>query len=291
MIPTLAAIAASLVGLFVLGGRIPSILANLLMVALCWLGLAGSQWALTQFPDFSGLGVFFPNQVWQRILWPLGLLFLGSAVVESFKYKLPESTRLLLYVIAFGLTIYASLPFAPIWDDLIPENAMWLLASLFASTCNMHAISMMLDDERAESGKRWAMWLLVANFGAIAGVMFSQIGSLGEWCLAAMVTAAVFAAAISISGNSTWIKAIVPSLCLLAACLVANIRFYATEVKPWWLFVILFFMPTAIAAVDLILEKRWKKTVRLVISGVLGFVTSFTLIAFVWLNTASTESW
>jgi hypothetical protein len=229
--------------------------------------------------------------VWQRILWPLGLVFLWSAVLESFGRKLSESTRLLLYVIAFGLTIYASLPFAPIWEDLIPENAMWLLASLLASICNLHTLSMMFDDGRADSGKRWAMWILVANFGAIAGVMLSQIGSLGEWCIAAMATTGVFAIAVSISGKSNWTKAIIPPICLLSACLVANVRFNATEVKPWWIFVVLFFMPALIATTDFILEKRLKKSVRFAISGAIAITMSVAVIAFVWIGNSPTEDW
>ncbi len=291
IIPLLAATAASLSGIFFCEGRAPAFPSKLAIAFLCWIGLAGSQWIITQAPDFSGLGIFFPNQVWQRILWPIGLVFLWSAVLESIGRKLAESTRLLLYVISFGLTIYASLPFAPIWEDLIPENAMWLLASLLASTCNLHALLMMFDDERSNSGKRWAMWILVANFGAIAGVMFSQIGSLGEWCLAAMVMTGVSASAVSISGNSNWTKAIVPPMCLLSACLVANVRFNAIEVKPWWIFVVLFLLPALIATTDLILEKHLKKSTRFTISGLIAIAMSVAVIAFVWFDPNPTEDW
>lgn len=286
----LAAIAAGFFGMVLHSGRVPAVLSNLAIALLCWIGLAGSQWSITQAPDFSGLGIFFPNQVWQRILWPLGLVFLWSALLESIGRKLPDSTRLLLYAISFSLTIFASLPFAPIWEDLIPENAMWLLASLLASACNFHAIAMMFYNERSDSGKRWAMWILVANLGAIAGVMFSQIGSLGEWCVAAMIMTGVFAIAVSISGNSNWAKAIIPPMCLLSACLVANVRFNATEVKPWWIFVVLFFMPALIATTDLILEKRLKKSPRLAISGAIAIAMSVAVIAFVWSGTSPTEN-
>jgi hypothetical protein len=291
IIPSLAAAAVSVTGLFLLPSRLPPFLARLLIAFVCWLGLAGSQWAVTQVPDFSTLGFLFPNQVWQRILGPLGLVFLWSAFIESIGAKLSDATRLVTYILAFGLAIYASLPFAPIWEDLVPENALWLLASLSASICSAHTVFLMLSDERTESGKRWAIWSLVANFGAIAGVMLSQIGSLGEWCIAAMLMVGVFAAAISISGNSTWVKSIVPPFCLLAGCLVSNIRFNATEVKPWWLFVTLFFMPTVIAMVDLLLENRMKKPIRLVISATLCFVTTGTVVGFVWLSSSPSESW
>lgn len=291
IIPVLTAIAASFFGTVLHNGRVPAVVSNLAIAFLCWLGLAGSQWSITQAPDFSGVKIFFPNQVWQRILWPLGLVFLWSALLESIGHKLSEPTRLLLYVISFGLTIYASLPFAPIWEDLIPENAMWLLASLLASTCNFHALSMMFDDERLDSGKRWAMWILVANFGAIAGVMFSQIGSLGEWCVAAMLTTGVIAIAVSISGISNWTKNIIPPMCLFSACLVANIRFNAIEVKPWWIFVVLFFMPALIATTDLILEKRLKKPARFAISGAIAITISVAVIAFVWSGNGPTEDW
>ncbi len=291
MIPMLAATVASFFGVFARSGLVPDIVSKLAIAILCWLGLAGSQWSITQVPDFTGLGVFFPNQVWQRILWPLGLVFLWCAVLESVGRKLPETTRQLLINTSFGLAIYASLPFAPIWEDLIPENALWLLASLLASSCNLHALSRMVDDDRPDSGKRWATWILVANFGAIAGVMFSQIGSLGEWCLAAMVMSGVIAIAVSVSGNLTWAKAILPPICLLSACLVANLRFNAIEVKPWWIFAILFFMPTLISVTDLILENRLKKPARLAISGTLAIVLSVAVIAFVWSGTSPTENW
>jgi len=291
LIPLLAAIAASFVGLFGAKYRITSFFVFLATGIVFWLGLAGSQWTITQFPDFSDFGHFFPNQVWQRILWPIGFVVLWSVLLEAFPNALRVDTRLLFYAIVFGIAIYATLPFSPIWDDLIPENTRWLLTSFVSAICNYHSVALMCDDDRSTSGRRWAIWIIVANYGAITSVMFSQIGSLGEWCLALMSMAAVVAAAVSITGKVSWTKPLLPAMCVLAACLVANIRFNATYPKPWWVFGVLYAMPTAIAAIDLFLENRIGKPQRLVVSAGLGIVASILLIQAVWIFASTNEEW
>ena len=291
LIPLLAAIAASVLGVFGSRVRIPQFFIYLSLALICWLGVACSQWTITKWPDLSEPATLFPNQVWQRIIWPLGLVMLGSVVVETLGTRIRGDTRLLLYSTSFGWMIYATLPFAPIWDELIGENAFWLLASSTAATCNFLSLSLMFDRSRSESGYRWAMWVIVANFGTIAGVMFSQIGSLGEWCIAATIMATVIALAISRSGKSEWLKPLLPGFCLLSACLIANIRFNASKAKPWWIFFVLYFMASVIAWVDVLAENRLSKRNRLIVSAILGTVASLSIIGSVWMNTLLDQEW
>jgi len=291
LIPLLAAFAASILGGFWSRVRIPVFFAYLSLALICWLGLACSQWTITRWPDLFDSATFFPKQVWQRIIWPLGIVMLGSVVVESLGTRLRGDTRLILYVVSFGWMIFASLPFAPIWDDLIGENAFWLLASSTAAICNFQSLSRMLDRSRSESGHRWAMWAIVANYGAIAGVLFSQIGSLGEWCFAVTIMATVIASAISWSGKSEWMKPLLPGFCLLSACLIANIRFNASQAKPWWIFLGLYFMVSGIAWVDLLAENRLCKRNRLIVSTIIGTIASLSIVGSIWMNTVLEEEW
>jgi hypothetical protein len=178
-----------------------------------------------------------------------------------------------------ALGLYVCLPQGQGWLDKSSDVAGWIVAATIAFAWNQWGI----DSIASSPGGRWAAWVLVAQFGAIAGLALQSYASLGEWALVGVGISSGLAIAALLGGDSQsmpmgWPTAVgvIPGLWMAVACLAVS-QFYIPTPPATWLLGLVLFLPALVGLIDSLIKKRSAWVRALVAAVACGIVVGIAI--------------
>ncbi|XZE54273.1 hypothetical protein SH139x_000230 [Planctomycetaceae bacterium SH139] len=226
----------------------------------------------------------WPEDVWQRVLWPISLTGLAMAIVLGDRPSL-ERWRCLLGLLGAVATAYVVIPTGSGWEDTVELHRFWVLAVVLSACCNMWSL-----DWLARRGTvRWVLLVAIAGQGGAAMLAGSEFGSLAEWQLAAISVTSVAALIAMIGGQWAALALLYPAM-LMAAATIASWRFYSYTDYPWWLYAVVLFLPSAIGLLDLLLLSKQSTWMRVSVAAVFA-VMMLALVAWQAFGASGEAEW
>ncbi|MFN7733527.1 MAG: hypothetical protein ACK5OB_16640 [Pirellula sp.] len=207
-------------------------------------------------------------------MWMVWIVPASVIMVAIWRCAMSSSWTFATWMFPWGVSVaalglYVCLPQGQGWLDKSSDVVRWLVAATIAFAWNQWGI----DTIASSPGGRWAPWVLVAQFGAIAGLALQSYASLGEWALVGVGFSAGLAIAALLSGDTQsmpmgWPAAVgvIPGLWMAVASLAVS-QFYITTPPANWLLGLVLFLPTLVALIDLLIKKR-SAWVRAIVAAV-----------------------
>ncbi len=165
------------------------------------------------------------------------------------------------------------MPSGDAWSDVLPLHRAWMTAVTVSCLVNAWSI-----DRISRSGaSRWALWVVLAGLAGPMLLAAATYGALAEWMLAALAATFVLAIAASLNVSSA-VASAYPALAT-SASVTASARFYSYEDHPGWVFALILFLPTLIAAIDRPLRSQsgWRRVI------VAGCVAAALVAVIAWM--------
>lgn len=176
------------------------------------------------------------------------------------------------------------LPQGPGYEDKLREAMHWVGLGTIAIVWN----AMALNGIAKHPGGRWAPLVLLAQVGAIAGMVVQSYASLGELVLALLGTTAglTFVSLLIPTSHSTefgWrLAPAVLALVIAAVAALSVSTFYvSTPPAPWILFSVLL-LPTIVGIADTFLRARpmvWRLVIGAAIAGSIVGAVVYTALS------------
>lgn len=200
------------------------------------------------------------SEPWMWMVWIVPASVMTIAIWRS---AISSSWTFATWMFPWGISLavlglYVCLPQGQGWLDKSSEVTRWIVAATIAFAWNQWGI----DTIASSPGGRWAPWVLVAQFGAIAALALQSYASLGEWALVGVGFSAGLAISALLSGDSQsmpmgWPTAagVIPGLWMAVACLSVS-QFYIPTPPATWLLGLILFLPALVGVIDLLIKKR-----------------------------------
>ncbi len=207
-------------------------------------------------------------------MWMVWIVPASVMMVAIWRSLIASSWTFANWIFPWGISVaalglYVCLPQGQGWLDKSSDVTRWIVAATIAFAWNQWGI----DTIASSPGGRWAPWVLVAQFGAIAALALQSYASLGEWALVGVGFSAGLAIAALLSGDSqsmplSWPTAVgvIPGLWMAVDCLAVS-QFYIPTPPATWLLGLILFLPTLVGLIDLLIKKR-SAWVRAIVAAV-----------------------
>lgn len=215
----------------------------------------------------------WPEDVWQRVFWPISLTGLAMAIVLGDRPSL-ERWRCLLGLLGAVATAYVVIPTGSGWEDTVELHRFWVLAVVLSGCCNMWSLDWLARRDTV----RWVLLVAIAGQGGAAMLAGSEFGSLAEWQLAAISVTCAYALIAMFGGQLATLALLYPAM-LMASATTASWRFYSYSDYPWWLYAVVLFMPCGIGLLDLLLLSKRSNWLRVSVAAVFA-VLMLALVAW-----------
>ncbi len=158
---------------------------------------------------------------------------------------------------------WIAIPRDEAWKDMWPEQSTWMAAIVVGTLWNQWSIEDLIDRQ----AERWGVWVLIGCSFPVFFLSAICYATMAQWVLVC-IASAMGIALVGLVHPAKWMSVLAPLLSLMMAAMMAWTRFRGT-LQPVWLYLLLLFAPTMIAAVDRLAARRGAPWIRVVVAGVL----------------------
>jgi hypothetical protein len=189
---------------------------------------------------------------WQRGYWAIWAAAVLMGATAGVRWRDLPFRWVVAGLLAIG-TAAVSVPGGESWIDMLPLHQGWM--SLLASTCLLNIWS--LDRLSATAADRWFPLVVLATLAGPMTVAAATYMGLVQWTIAAVVATLpiVLFAMLGWIDSRTAVGIAYPAVAF-ATIMTAAGRFSSYDDLPWWSYLGMLLVPTAIALVDFPLRKR-----------------------------------
>jgi hypothetical protein len=195
---------------------------------------------------------WWPEEFWQQGYWAIWAVAIVMGATAQAKWRDLPLRWVVAGLLAVG-TAAISLPSGEGWDDMLPLHQGWM--ALLASACLLGVWS--LDRLSVAKSDLWFPLVVLATLAGPMAVGASTYGALAQWTLAAIFATLpiVLLALLGWIDSRSAVGIAYPGMAFTTVVMAAG-RFYNYEDHPWWSYLGMLLVPTAVLIVDHPLRSR-----------------------------------
>ncbi len=239
---------------WLLEARLPATAIGWIAGLGCWCGILAGHTAIVPWS-------LWPDETWQRLPWPLLIAVLGLAPSSVCCRQHP--LRWLASCSLAAAAAWIAIPRDEAWKDMWPEQSTWMAAIVVGTLWNQWSTEDLIDRQ----AERWGVWVLIGCCFPVFFLSAICYATMAQWVLVC-IASAMGIALVGLVHPAKWMSVLAPLLSLMMAAMMAWTRFRG-NLQPVWLYLLLLFAPTMIAAVDRLAARRGVPWLRVVVAGVL----------------------
>jgi len=193
---------------------------------------------------------WLPDEAWHSVVLPMAVVSLLLGFCQTTEGQL-RTMQWLMAGLGMSWLALVVMPTGDAWQDVLPLHREWMFLVIVSGLSNIYWMQRLAES----SAERWVSLVCLAGLAGPAILAGTVYAGIAEWFLSACVATGV-AALLSLRWPAARLWTVVYPVCLFAAAGTASCRFYNYAEVPRWLYLLILFLPSIVAMVDLPFSQR-----------------------------------